>query len=149
MSWNLKTTLGNKTVFVIFFMMCARIAERCSSTMDKTCRSEWQDLPPMASTVSRSHTLRFLSVGYVKDRVYLPPLPVDLPDVRRKIAAVVESTTADQRLGGIQLSARCVPCDEWFSHRTFIMYIMKIQSFPLIPCKVYSCILHVREIKQC
>jgi hypothetical protein len=37
----------------------------------------------------------FFLWGYLKDRVYLPPLPVNLPELRRRIVAAVQSITPD------------------------------------------------------
>ncbi|KAJ4438522.1 hypothetical protein ANN_14467 [Periplaneta americana] len=33
--------------------------------------------------------------GFIKDRVYVPPLPADLPDLRQRIEAVVATITPD------------------------------------------------------
>ena len=88
LSPNLNTSFDNKTVLLIIFFIMSEIGEQCcSATMDMTCRSEWHGLLPMASTVSRAHSILW---GYVKVRVYLPPLPVDLPDVRKRIVSAVE-----------------------------------------------------------
>ena len=42
---------------------------------------------------------------------------------------VYHSRCADQLLGGIRLSARCVPCDEWCSHWTLENILWKLGEF--------------------
>jgi hypothetical protein len=37
----------------------------------------------------------FFLWGYVKDRVYLPPLPINLPKLKSSIVAAVHSITPD------------------------------------------------------
>jgi hypothetical protein len=37
----------------------------------------------------------FLLWGYVKDKVYMPPLPRDLPELRQKIVAAVDTINVD------------------------------------------------------
>jgi len=48
----------------------------------------------------------FLLWEYVKERVYVPPLPADLDELTNRITAAVRSVTEDTqtRLGRIQLS---------------------------------------------
>ena len=48
----------------------------------------------------------FFLRGYVKERVYVPPLPADLDELTNRITAAVKSVTEDSqtRLGRIQLS---------------------------------------------
>jgi hypothetical protein len=33
--------------------------------------------------------------GYVKDKVYVPPLPIDLPELRQRIVAAVDTIDVD------------------------------------------------------
>jgi len=53
--------------------------------------------------------------GYVKDKVFVPPQPVSIHDLKNRITTVI---TPD--LEGTGLSPRCVPCDEGCIHRTFV-----------------------------
>jgi len=48
----------------------------------------------------------FFLWGYLKERVYVPPLPADLDELTNRITAAVKSVTEDSqtRLGRIQLS---------------------------------------------
>ena len=124
--------------------------------MNRTCRSEWHGLLPTTSTVSRFLTMWFPFVGVCEGTcVGLPTTATRRPGrlVKKDCCCcwLHRSKYADQRLGGIPLSARCVPCDEWCSHWTFIRYRMKTwyrYNFSLIPCKVCSYVMRVRDIKQ-
>ena len=94
-SLNLKTSFGNNTIFlIIFFILCEIGWKMLFPTMDRTYRSEWHGLrlwPPWSPDLT---SCDFFLWGYVKDRVCLPSLPVDLPDMKR-IAAAIESITPD------------------------------------------------------
>lgn len=46
--------------------------------------------------------------GFVKDTVYILPLPLTLDELKNRITTAVESMI------------KCYPCDQWSSRRTFI-----------------------------
>ena len=78
-----------------FSSYCARLFERCSSQrwIGRTGPNDmvYALWPPWSPDLT---SCDFFHWGYVKDRVYLPSLPVDLPDLKR-IAAAIESITPD------------------------------------------------------
>ena len=56
--------------------------------------------------------------GFVKDAVYVPPLPTNLNDLRNRITAVVNQVTqcSSSRLEWIRLPSRCYPCSRRRGH---------------------------------
>jgi len=48
-----------------------------------------------ATSFSRCNPIRFLSMGYVKDQVYVPPLPAIIPELKVRIRTAIETITAD------------------------------------------------------
>ena len=68
--------------------------------------------------------------GYIKDNVYVPPLPTTLDDLRERITRVINSVYCDmlqsiwlwyaaKHLAGV-LSPWCGPCCRWWSYWTFV-----------------------------
>ena len=54
----------------------------------------------MASTLPRIEAVRFFFVwGYVKDSVFVPPLPVDLPELRARIINAFQQINRDMLRG--------------------------------------------------
>ena len=41
--------------------------------------------------------MSFLSMGYVKDQVYVPSLPASIPELKVRIRTAIETITADMR----------------------------------------------------
>ena len=72
--------------------------------------------PPWSSDMTPCD---FFLWGYVKERVYVPPLPCDLDELGNRITTAVNSVDrrhSQTRLGRIQLSRWC-PCSKWRAHR--------------------------------
>ena len=60
--------------------------------VDRACTWKWPTTDAMAPEVPRHYTLWFFLWGYVKDRVFVPPLPRDLADLKARIIAVVKTS---------------------------------------------------------
>ncbi|GFV32034.1 uncharacterized protein TNCV_1688071 [Trichonephila clavipes] len=60
----------------------------CKGTHDKTCFS-WSSRSPDFTPCD------FYLWGFIKDCVYVPPIPSDLPDLRHRIVAAVSRLTSD------------------------------------------------------
>jgi hypothetical protein len=60
----------------------------------------------------------FFLWGYVKDRVFVPPLPRDLADLKARIIAAVKNIDAPMLTGVWQELEYCiaVPCHPWRTH---------------------------------
>ena len=60
----------------------------------------------------------FFLWGYVKDRVYVPPLPASVDELQECITATVTSVTPDmlQSLVQARLSHRCLPSNKRGAH---------------------------------
>ena len=106
-----------------FYLKYARLVERCSDVLVRiTC------LLSMTSLVSRYHTMWFVSVG-VYEGPCVPTIatrrPVRLEKKDCCCCWVHHSRNTDQCLGGIRLSARYVPCDEWCLQWTFLRNSVK------------------------
>jgi hypothetical protein len=49
----------------------------------------------LATTKSRSNTLCLILWGYVKDRVFVPPVPVTLDDLKQRITTATAGADED------------------------------------------------------
>ena len=58
--------------------------------------------------------------GYVKDKVFVPPQPVSIPDLKNKLPQLCRPSHLTCCMAGIGLSPRCVLCDEGCTHQTFV-----------------------------
>ena len=65
----------------------------------------------------------FFLWGYIKDKVYVPPLPNDLGDLKRRI------NTIDAGMGRTGISHWCLPRDPRWSHWTSIRSKPNFHSF--------------------
>jgi hypothetical protein len=63
-------------------------------TLDRACVWKWPTTVAMAREVSWHYALWFFLWGYVKDRVFVPPLPRDLADLKTRIVASVKNIDA-------------------------------------------------------
>ena len=61
----------------------------------ETCCKRRQPPSPLATPFAGSNTMRFLSLGFVKDSVYVPPLPMSLKEFRGRITHALQNITAD------------------------------------------------------
>ncbi|PNF19981.1 hypothetical protein B7P43_G09971 [Cryptotermes secundus] len=60
------------------------------------CCGKWRRQPsPLATLFARSYTLQFLPLGFIKDRVYVPPLPTSIRELRDWITHALKAITAD------------------------------------------------------
>ena len=57
------------------------------------CRS-FNNLPPHSPDATPCD---FFLWGYVKDQVYVPPLPASIPELKVRIRTAIETITADMR----------------------------------------------------
>jgi len=51
----------------------------------------------MHNTVQMQPPYSFFLWGYVKDQVYVPPLPASFPELKVRIRTAIETITADMR----------------------------------------------------
>jgi hypothetical protein len=68
--------------------------------------------------------------GYIKDRVFVPPLPRDLADLKARITTAVKNIDAPMltREWQERISYQCLPCQPWCIHRTSL-FVKKKNSF--------------------
>jgi len=79
-----------------FSKECRSATQSCSSTaLDGTCCKRRQPPSPLATPFAGSNTMRFLSLGFVKDRVYVPPLPMFFKELRDRITHALQTISAD------------------------------------------------------
>jgi len=55
------------------------------------CRG-FNNLPPRSPDATPCHLFLW---GYVKDQVYVPPVPASIPELKVRIRTTIETTTAD------------------------------------------------------
>jgi hypothetical protein len=48
-----------------------------------------------ATSISRCNPCDFFLWGYVKDQVYVPPLPASIPELKVRMRTAIETITAD------------------------------------------------------
>ena len=84
--------------------------------------------------------------GYVKDSVFLPPLPQDLPELRRRIIAVVSEIDRDVLHGGNGLSDWRLPCHTRRTHRALKRYAKGTWRVSLCICSSHVTILSVNKV---
>jgi len=71
------------------------VPEHCvTRTLDRACVWKWPTTDAMAHVVPWHYALWFFSWGYVKDRVFVPPLPSDLADLKARFVAAVKNIDA-------------------------------------------------------
>jgi hypothetical protein len=63
--------------------------------MDRSYRSQWRRVVQMTAEIARLNSVRFLLVGYIKDKVFVSPLPRYLPQLRQRITTATASITRD------------------------------------------------------
>jgi hypothetical protein len=63
-------------------------------TLDRACVWKWPTTVAMAPEVPWSYALWFFLGGYVKDRVFVPPLPCDLADLKTRIIEAAKNIDA-------------------------------------------------------
>jgi len=56
------------------------------------CMSGFKKLPPRSPNTTPCD---FFLWGYVKDQVYVPPLPASIPELKVRIRTAIETITAD------------------------------------------------------
>jgi hypothetical protein len=49
----------------------------------------------LATPFARFYTMRFLSLGFIKDSGYVPPLPRSIHELRDRITHALQAITAD------------------------------------------------------
>ena len=78
------------------FLMRYQQSQSFSSTaLGRTCCKRRQLPSPLATPFAGSNTMRFLFWGFVKDSVYVPPLPMSLKELRDRITHALQTITAD------------------------------------------------------
>ena len=79
-----------------FSQECTSASQSCSSTaLDRTCCKRRQPISPLATPFAGPNIMRFLTLGFVKDSVYVPPLPMSLNELRDRITHALQTITAD------------------------------------------------------
>jgi len=69
--------------------------------IEKMASMDWKhgtqrlDTTLLAPRIPRRDTMLLFLWGYVKERVYVPPLPADLDELTNRITAAVKSVTED------------------------------------------------------
>ena len=66
-----------------------------ASTFDWTQGTQTLGTTLLAPKIPRHDTMWLFLWGYVKERVYVPPLPADLDELTNRITAAVKSVTED------------------------------------------------------
>jgi hypothetical protein len=79
----------------------------------------------------------FFLWGYIKYKVFVPPLQRSLPDLRQRITSAIASTTRDtaQSLRRVGLSSRHLPCDSWSTDRVSVRCVQNFESFSIDWCR--------------
>jgi hypothetical protein len=92
-------------------------------TMDKACVWKWPTTNAMAPEVPWHYALWFFLWGYVKDRIFVRPLPRDCWPKGTGHYSSEEYRCAhfDARVKRTWISHRCVPCHPWCTHRTSLV----------------------------
>jgi len=67
------------------------VNERFYRVIRNDCRS-FNNLPPRSPDAIPCD---FFLCGYVKDQVYVPPLPASIPELKVRITTAIETITAD------------------------------------------------------
>ena len=73
----------------------------------------------------------FFLWGYIRDRVFVPPLPVSLNELKQRITTAVASVDKDMSqvcLDRIRQSYWYLSCDKRLTHRTFVTSSYKLKN---------------------
>jgi hypothetical protein len=66
------------------------------NALDRTCCCKWrQELSPLATRSPDLTPCDFFLWGFVKDSVYVPPLPTSIHELRDRITHALQAITAD------------------------------------------------------
>jgi len=89
--------------------------------------------------------------GYVKDKVFVPPKPVSLPDLKNRITATVETIRPDllirvwQELDYRLDVCRVTKCA--YIERLYAC-IINLYSYSFVSSSIYNCVHHTCEYNQ-